>query len=338
VKKTTALFITAIMCLGVLLTACGIADAAKYRLTNMYPLDYYAMQAMSRACDTIREQTNGEVDIVLYPSNQLGGYENCYQEVMRGTIEMCLNYPTSRFNKKFEIASVPGLAMGYDELKKLLAKDSPFHNFMKEAYAENGVVYLGSYLDDVMNAQIAKGKEIRDPYNPKTSKGLTLRVVPVKAWRQFYLAMGYQIATIPWAEIFSSMQTGIIDGDTGAGAEQTLMTLKDILGTYVEYTGGNVGSTLDFCINKKVWDSFDAKTQTIIEKAFDAERDKEFADAMESHDKALKTMQELGVKIYKPTPEQILTLNKVAQENCWTAAEDAVGKDIFKEIQEYIKK
>lgn len=314
------------------------AEAAKYRLSNMYPGDYYAMQAMKRACDTIKDKTDGKVEIILYPSNQLGGYENCYQEVMRGTIDMCLNYPTSRFNKKFEIGSVPGLIKSNDDIKKLLRKNSPFHNFMKDAYLENGVVYLGSYLDAVMNCQIAKGKQIRDPYAPNEKKGLTLRVCPVAAWRQFYLGMGYQIATIPWAEIFSSMQTGIIDGDTGAGAEQTLMTLKDILGAYVEYTGGNVPTTLDFCINKKLWDSFDKKTQEIIVNAFDAEREREFNDAMASHEKALKAMEKIGVKIYKPTQPQIEALNKVAREKSWPAAKKAVGDKIFNEISEYLHK
>lgn len=338
IKKKIPAFVFGVIFLFSFLVISDVAEAAKYRLTNMYPLEYYAMQAMERACNQIREETNGQVDIVLYPSNQLGGYENCYQEVMRGTIDMCLNYPTSRFNKKFELASVPGLTRGYDDIKKLLSKDSPFHLFMKNAYAENGVVYIGSYLDAVMNAQIAKGKDIRDPYLPGVSKGLTLRVVPVAAWRQFYLAMGYQIATIPWAEIFSSMQTGIIAGDTGAGAEQTLETLRDILGAYVEYTGGNVGTTLDFCINKKIWDSFDPQIQKIIVNAFDAERDREFNDAMESHEKALKEMTKLGVKIFKPTPEQIETLNKVAQKSSWPAAEKAVGKEIFRGIQDYLGK
>ena len=331
--------VTSVLALFLLAFAfTGVAEAATYRLSNMYALDYYALQAMARACETIKKETGGKVDIVIYPSNQLGGYENCYQEVMRGTIDMCLNYPTSRFNKKFELGSVPGLTMSYDDIKKLIAKDSPFHKFMKQAYAENGVVYIGSYLDAVMNAQVAKGVEIRDPYKPGASKGMTLRVCPVAAWRQFYLAMGYQIATIPWAEIFSSMQTGIIQGDTGNGAEQTLMTLKDILGTYIEFTGGNVGTTLDFCVNKKLWDSFDKKTQDIMIAAFDAERDRAFSDAKKSHEKALKDMEKLGVKIYRPTPEQVATLNKVARENSWPAAEKVVGKEIFNEIREYLKK
>ena len=39
---------------------------------------------------------------------------------MRGTIEIMGNYATSRFNKKFEIASYPGMVTGFADVAKLI--------------------------------------------------------------------------------------------------------------------------------------------------------------------------------------------------------------------------
>lgn len=84
-----ALVLTAVICMGSFETA----EAAKYRLASMYATDNYVVRALTRMADRIRKQTDSKVDIVIYPSDQLGNYENCYQEVMRGTIDMIGNYP-----------------------------------------------------------------------------------------------------------------------------------------------------------------------------------------------------------------------------------------------------
>ena len=77
---------------------------------------------------------------------------------------------------------------------------------MKEIYEKDcGVVYLGSFFEAFMTTAMAKGKDVADPFNPNTNKKRIIRVVPVPAWREWFLAMGYQIATIPFAEVFSTI-------------------------------------------------------------------------------------------------------------------------------------
>lgn len=313
------------------------AEAAKYRLASMYATDNYVVRALTRMADKIRTQTNGEVDIVIYPSDQLGNYENCYQEVMRGTIDMIGNYPSSRFNKKFELGSVPGLVKDDMQAKKLLSRDSPMHKFLEKCYAENGVVYIGSYLDAIMYCNIGKNRTIRDPFAVGEKKGLTVRVVPVAAWRAFYTNMGYSVATIPWAEIFSSLQTGIIDADTGMNTEQAVASLGEILGAHVQYQGAAVVVVNDFCISEKTWNSFDATTKQIIIDAFEAEREQEWQDAIGAYYRDLDYMEkELGMKIYKPTEEQMKAIHEVAVKYSWPEAEKIVGKDIFNEIKIFL--
>lgn len=322
-----------VFCIGSLETA----EAAQYRFASMYATDNYIVKAFTRMADSIRKQTNGEVDIKIYPSDQLGNYENCYQEVMRGTIDMIGNYPSSRFNKKFELVSVPGLTMNDAQAKKLLAKGSPMHKFLEKCYAENGVVYIGSYLDAIMYCNVGKGREIRDPFAVNTKKGLTVRVVPVAAWRALYTNMGYSVATIPWAEIFSSIQTGIIDADTGMNTEQAVASLGEILGAHIQFKGASVVVVNDFCISKKTWSKFDDKTKKIIIDAFEAQREQEWNDSINGYYRDLETMKtKLGMKVYVPTDAQVKAIHEVAVKHCWPEAEKVVGKDIFNDINKFL--
>lgn len=311
------------------------ADAATYRMGSHYAAGYFVNNGFSRMNDRIREATNGEVDIRFYESSQLGDYEQVFQEVMRGTIDMQAMFPVPRFNKKFEICVTPGLASGYDELGKLWRRGSPFHKFMEEAYAEIGVVYIGTFVDTLMVASIARGKEIASPYD-NSNKQCEMRVLPVDALRAWYRAMGYQVVTVPYTEVFTSMQTGILGGDCNSGPEGVYVTFKDVTGTIIEYPCTYVN--LDFVISKKVWDSFSDETKQIIIDAFDAEWVNVFNESKGSYDKYLNMMRDEGIKIISPNAEQIAEMERLAREESWPICAKATGEAIFDEILEYMGK
>ena len=146
-RRSYLLSVFAVLLMASLFIVSETAEAATYRMGSHYAAGYFVNNGFSRMNDRIREATNGAVDIKFYESSQLGDYEQVFQEVMRGTIDMQAMFPVPRFNKKFEIVVTPGLASGYDELGKLWRRGSPFHKFMEEAYAEIGVVYIGSFVD-----------------------------------------------------------------------------------------------------------------------------------------------------------------------------------------------
>ncbi len=325
--------------LGVVLVGFAMndrAEAAKtLRLATIFPPDYYVTQGYYRMADRIKADTNGEIEIKIFPANQLGSYEQAFQEVMRGTIDMAGNYPTTKFNKKFEIASFPGMVKNFAEFQRLVSKNSPFSKMVKSIYEEVGVTYVGSFPDALMGCQVAKGKDIVEPFVAK-NKARVARVVPVASYRAWYLEMGYQIATVPYAEVFSSLQTGIIDCDTGAGPEAVYQTNRDVVGSFIQYN--NIAATNDFVVNKKLWASFDNKTREIIERAFEAEVSSVFRDAEGSHNKYIKEMKDYGIKVIDPTPAQRDYMAKLAREKVWPKFYNLIDKKVLDDIVSYVNK
>lgn len=317
----------------------GSADAAvkKVRFSIFHTPDFFLTEAYARIIDKVNEECRDEIEITLYPASQLGGYEQVFQEVMRGTIEMCGNYPTSRFSKKFDMGSMPGLSGSDEDVRRLLLKSSPFTEFMKDTYEKDcKVVYLGSFFEAYMTTAMAKDKEVVAPFTPEVNKKRVIRVVPVPVWREWFLGMGYQIATIPYAEVFSSMQTGIIDGNSGSGPEAAYKTLRDVMGSLVEFNTPFV--TNDFVVNKKVWESFSPKVRNSITNAFEGEQEKVFRLGVESHAKYIKAMKDDGIKVISPTPKDVEAMTAVAKDKAWPIAYKAMGKEIFVEIENYLKK
>lgn len=311
-----------------------VAEAKTYKLSICFPPDYFVTESFQRVADKIKSETNGDVTIKIYPANQLGNYEQAYQEVIRGTIDMAGNYVTPRFNKKFEIASFPYLVSNYDDCRRLVSKNSPFYKLMKETYEETGVVYIGSFVEIINALALTKGKEVSSPFTVG-NKQRTVRVEPTAAKREWYVEAGYQVATVPYAELFTAMQTGIVDGNTGAGTETTYTVLRDVVGSYIQYN--NVVAINDFIISKKAWKSFDKKTQNIIIKTFEAELDNNINLAEESHNKYLKLLKDNGVKIYTPTKAENEALAKIAYDKVWPKYYTLYGKETFDAIVKHVK-
>jgi TRAP-type C4-dicarboxylate transport system substrate-binding protein len=325
----------AMLCITVFLAATGVLEAAQYRLGAHYPAGYFCNNGFRRMADKIKEATNGEVDIVLYESGALGSYEQVFQEVMRGTVDMVTNYPTSRFNKKFELVGTPSLANGYDELNKLTQRPSPFHKYLESIYDESGVVFIGSFVDTIGGANVRKGKTIEHPYDT-SNKQCQMRVVALTAVRKWWAAMGYQLANVPYAEVFTSMQTGVIDGDSGSGPEGAFLSFGDAMGTFIEYP--NYFYLLDFVVSKKAWDSFDDKTKQIIIDAFDAEQEVVFKEAKESYDTYLQKIKDAGKTVLSPTPDDIKVMDETAYEHSWPETAKITGPEVLQAIKEYLGK
>lgn len=332
-RKSSKVFMVIALCLTTVFMFGAIAEAQTYRLASHYQAGYFVNNGYRRMAERIKKATNGKVDIQLYESGQLGGYEQVFQEVMRGTIDMQANFPTSRFNKKFEIAFTPSVASGYDQIGKILKRNSPFSKFMADAYKECGVVYIGSFCDTIAGVSVRKGKEVKNPF-VQGDKGFQLRVVSINSARKWYSAMGYQLVTIPYAEVFTSMQTGILDGDSGSGPEGVYLTFKDVLGSYIEYQ--NLFFTLDFVVSKKVWDSFDAKTKQIVYDAFDAESQSVWKESQTSYKKYIDLMKKAGVKIITPTKAQLASMDTIARKEAWPVCAKYTGDKVFKDIAAYL--
>lgn len=230
-KKRMLLHIAFGLLLAAFTTNAPAEAARVLRFAMFFPPDYYITKGFYRMAETVKRETNGEIEIQVFPAGQLGSYEQTFQEVMRGTIDMAGNYPTTRFNKKFEVGSFPGLTKNFNEFRKLISENSPYTKFMKEVYAECGVVYIGSFAEAMMGCAVSKGKDIPDPFAAK-SKARVARVEPIAAKREWYVQMGFQVATVPFAEVFSSLQTGIIDCNTGSGPEMAYLTLKGHAGFF----------------------------------------------------------------------------------------------------------
>src|SRR5665647_1785578 len=97
-----------------------------------------------RYADAVREATNGDVEITVYTSSQLGDTISVYAELMMGSVDMAWQTIPDTYDKRANVGMMPYIVSNWDDVTELYSnKDLWFLKALAEVNAEQGVTLLG---------------------------------------------------------------------------------------------------------------------------------------------------------------------------------------------------
>lgn len=296
------------------------------RLATLYPAEHEMTLAVQDVCDKIAEETDGAVNIKIYPSDQLGDYTSVYEEVMKGTIDMTVNTMVTTYDSTLEMLTIPYLAGSYQEAKEIFSNpDSYFFQTVREHQEALNIETLGIYIAGAMG--IGATAPIENPMDPTVSKSDLLRCPSMDSYLWTAEGMGFNTVTIAYSELYSAMQTGTCDGWVGGGAYVNYVSFRDVLKYFCDsrYIYENI-----VCImNKELFDGMPDEYQTIIQDAF-TESTQAFADQMEALDQqAMADMEAMGIEVYVPTEAEMTAMKEHFQTNVWPNYEGTLAEDVL---------
>lgn len=332
--------LSSILVAGVLVASFIVSGAdtaqAKRRLKFYapYPADSYTTEALVELVEMIKTRTNGEIDFKVFPSGQLGTYEDAIEEVRAGTIEAAFTWLTQKYHPKMDIGNLPGLCtLGFREYELMfLNPESPFCKLIGEYAEEAELVSLGGWVDPRIGFIFKEAPENVKDNAPK--EGVSLRTPAMPAVRDAVSAMGYNTVTMDYAEIYSAIQTGQIDGATNIPAEDAYLQARDMITCF---DANNILSTPGWLIiNKELWNSFTAEQREIITDSIAQQLKKWVPVARTIEDKYEKQLQEHGITVIKYTDEECVKRSAEIRAKVWPKYESIYGKEALKELEEAV--
>ena len=155
--------------------------------------------------------TNGEVKVEVYGSNQLGTAQEHVQMVRDGVLQATLTSTgaLASYYPRIDVLNLPfafkGNAATYQvfdgEFGKALARD--IEDTLKD------VVVLG-FPDTGGFFEITNSKHVAA--TPEQFKGIRIRTMTLPSHQKIVQAMGGEAYPLAWGEVYSGLQTGVIDG------------------------------------------------------------------------------------------------------------------------------
>jgi tripartite ATP-independent transporter DctP family solute receptor len=200
---------------GAAVPLCGIltrrASAAEfnYKLATgqdpTHPVNIRAQEAIDR----IREATGGRLDIKLFPANQLGSDTDLLTQVRNGSVEF-FNLSSSILATFAPVAGIVNTGFAFPTYDAVWqAMDGELGAYIRAQIAKTPILTVSKIWDNGFRHITSSTREIR---KPEDLKGFKIRVPPAPILTSLFKALDAGPAPINFNEVYSSLQTKVVDG------------------------------------------------------------------------------------------------------------------------------
>lgn len=325
-RKFMLSFAAVIVCF--LMTSSCSAETMQWKLAHFRPVTDDCHSNLLEFAKNVKERTDGRVEISIFPSAQLGSAEVCFEKMAMGTLEMTCGWPNTAVDPRLEAYIFPGSVGTYDEVRKVYSVGSPFMNVLQEICSPLGITIAGSYAQYLSGlAFVDYPENVLDPNAKHSTK---LRVPSQKQFAWTIESLGYSVTPLPTTEIFTALQTKVIDGIATQGAQTIYMSTRDIIKYWVP---------LD--INYEPWFMFVStealsalaeKDQLIILDECKKLEDKKFNDAEPIMREYEKKLAEHGITVFEVSPEVKAAFQKKIIEYVSPRFKETLGEEFYNKI------
>lgn len=257
-------------------------------------------QAVQYFKEKVAELSDGKIEIVVYGNGQLGNERDMIEGVQLGTVDMALNTSAylSNLTEQFGMLDLPFLYKDYDDAKSKL--DGKPGEELRELMLDEQNIRVMSYWCSGFRVMLTKSAPIN---SLSDLKGRDMRAPEVDVYVDMFKALGANPTPIPFGEVYTSMQTGVVDGVEVCAEEMYTMKFHEV-GKYIAVTN-HIFSTMIPIINEDVFQELTSEQQDILTEAMLDAENWEWEHFESANQEALEKMEESGIEVTYPDQEEL---------------------------------
>lgn len=246
--------------IGILLTSGIIHAKTNMKLSHNHGRDHPVHKAMQSFSDRVKELTEGEVVIRLYPDAQLGTQRESLEQVQTGAIEMAKSNASEleAFHKDYGVYGYPYIFNDREHYYDTMLGDIG-QNILQSS-KDKGFIGV-AYYDAGARSFYAK-KPIK---SPDDLKGLKVRVQPSPTAIEMTKVLGANPIPIAYGELYTALQQGVVDAAENNFTALTLTRHGEVTKFFSLDEHTMVPDIL--VISTKAWDKLTPDQQQAIQTA-----------------------------------------------------------------------
>ncbi|NPA28414.1 MAG: DctP family TRAP transporter solute-binding subunit, partial [Epsilonproteobacteria bacterium] len=272
---------------------------------------------------------NGKIDVQVYPNSQLYKDKVVLKQLRLNSVQMaCPSF--SKFTKtvpQLALFDLPFLFRDMEHVHKV--QDGEVGQKLKDLVAKKGFVVL-DYWDNAFKQLTSSKKAL---LMPEDAKGQKFRIMSSKVLEEQFKAVGAIPQVMPFSEVYSALQQGVIDGQENTNSNIYTKKFHEVQKYMTLSNHGYLGYLV--VMSKKFWDSLPKDLQEAVVQAMKEATAKERELAAQLDKEQFEKIKEYADKTGKL---KIYELNE-EQRKAWKEAmskiypkfydEDKIGKDLI---------
>jgi TRAP-type transport system periplasmic protein len=266
-RTTRRKFTGALSAIGTLGSMPVLAQSSQFtfKWASNIPITHPTNLRMKEATDLIRHESNGKVDIQIYPNNQLGGDTDMLSQIRSGAIDF---FPLSGLilQTLVPLAGISGLAFAFKDYPTVwAAMDGELGAYIRVQIAKMNLHSFDKILDNGFRNITTSTKPI---VTAADLKGFKIRVPVSPLWTSMFKAFGAAPTGINFSEVYAALQTKVVEGQENPLAIIEIAKLYEVQ-KHTSMTG-HMWDGQWILANSKRWSSLPAEVQTLINKHISA--------------------------------------------------------------------
>ena len=206
-------------------TEAARAAEFSYKLAADWPSAHPSSVQARKACDLIREWTNGRLDIQYFGDNVLGGDTDLLSQVRSGGIEL-VAMPTSVSSTLVPVSAINNTGFAFDSYEQVWpAMDGKLGAYVRDKFEKANLVVMDRIWDNGF-------RQITTSVVPVKSlasiAGLKLRVPVSPIYTSMMRGLGCSPVGANINELYSALQTRVFDGQENTWANLQFFKLYEV--------------------------------------------------------------------------------------------------------------
>jgi tripartite ATP-independent transporter DctP family solute receptor len=192
--------------------ASGSAAAApefKLKYGNYQPSSHPVnVRAMAMAAK-IKAESRGRVDFQVYPNAQLGSDTDMLSQLRAGSIDFLSLSPLT-LGTLLPVAQISGIGFAFKDYDAVWsAMDGDLGAYIRAQIDKGSLMAFEKIWDNGYRQITTSARPI---ITPDDLRGMKMRVPPAPLWTSMFKAFNASPTTIGLPEVYSSLQTKVVDG------------------------------------------------------------------------------------------------------------------------------
>ncbi|MEM8783030.1 MAG: TRAP transporter substrate-binding protein [Planctomycetota bacterium] len=240
------------------------------------------------------ESRNPDIEVRIFANGQLGSEREVYESMQLGSGATCVISGTAilgNFNQRIGVLDLPYLWEDYGHVHAVL--DGEVGQTLAEELRGEGFRVL-AWMDSWGFRNVMTSS--RPVTEPGDLAGLKIRTIRTPIYTETLRAMGANPTPMSFGEVYSAMQTGVIDGFEH-GASVILANRMHEVGQHLALTEHLFGP-LVFVYSDHAFGRLDEATQMLLEEAAAHARDVQRGLSAERDAEAMEALRGHGVTIH----------------------------------------
>jgi tripartite ATP-independent transporter DctP family solute receptor len=263
------------------------------RLGHLFPATHFEGEGYTKLAEMIEQKTNGKLKVEVFPASQLGSEKEQTEQVRSGALQMHSSGGSiQQYVPELQVLGLPGLWKSHDHVYRVTTSDVG-KQILEMAEKKNIGIKVLSFV--TMGERWYLGRK-RAAEQTADFAGVKIRVDTQPASAAIWRAVGANPVPIAFAEVYSSLQTGVIDA-----AEQPpcgILSMKFYEQAKYVTTTAHQLTLMALQVNQRWYDGLSGETRAQIAAAVGEWLPMRYKMAKDSEAVCVAKMKELGAEIH----------------------------------------